>query len=224
MHHLSPFSIHPNPNQDRHMPKFFFAFIGLLVCCNLSPLQAQDSLFVELEMTAITASAFGAYKSAYEKGIQTGDILHMDITGSIPAMGLQLLTDCYEICETHLQDTKSGEQLYLPSNFDAGIMDMIFSPDENSFMVYSAYDGPEYAHFYESRSEIMVYSIREGTGLQAITFSAWFDTRDWSIADIVWIDSDSIALQVYEGEQPQQGRPDTYSYLTTRVNKREDDR
>lgn len=223
MYYLSSFRIYPNPNQDCHMPKFFLAFIGLFIC-NLFPLPAQDSLFVELEMTAISESAFGAYKSAYDKGIQTGDILHMDITGSIPALGLQLLTDCYEICEAHLQDTKSGEQLYLPSNFDAGIMDMIFSPDGNSFMVYSAYDGPGYAHFYESRSEIMVYSIEEGTGLQAIIFSAWFDTQDWSIADIVWVDSDSIALQVYEGEQPQQGRPDTYSYLTTRVNKREDDR
>lgn len=157
-------------------------------------LQEQDFLDKHLEFEEISKSDFTKYQLIYDKGSEPIG----DSKGFFYKLGLALESDCNDICETYLVELLSGRKMLLPSNFDAGIIALPFSPSGNQFIAYSLYDLPNYEDYYAYRSEIIAFRIK-GKGLDAVKPNFTYHSKDWSIEKLVWIDEHSIALETYDG-------------------------
>jgi hypothetical protein len=107
--------------------------------------------------------------------------------------------------------------MQLPCNHDQGILGLKLSPSCNQFIIYACYDLPNYYDYYEFRAEIFGFNIAQGKGLETITPSFEFVTKDWSITDLVWIDDKRIALKVYIDGIPSGGNNFGYKYFKTNL-------
>ncbi len=183
----------------------------LLLMCSFSSLKAQenpDSLLMDLEFTEISETAF--------LEVYTDTEMH-EYVKAFKALGLSIRDTCYEICEEYLVDNNSGEEMYLPSGYDAGVLGLVFSPSAKFMLVYSSYDGPDYDNYYEDRAEFFLFSVKKGKGLSAVKLYGEFYTKDWSIEEIIWIDDKTIALKIYEGPRRGNGVQGGYKYLKTTI-------
>ncbi|UTW61307.1 hypothetical protein KFE98_14980 [bacterium SCSIO 12741] len=184
--------------------------LGLNLCVKAQ--QPEASPLLELETKAITQQDFEQYKNTFDS--YQPPIL--DSNGIIKALNAYLVTNCDEICESHLLD-QDGKVCLLPSDYDSGILGLLFSPDAKQMIVYSSYDGPEYSNFYENRSEILIYEVDTTQGLKGIQYAGSYTTPDWSLEDLTWVNSETLALMVYRGSKTTQGVDGGYEYLSAKM-------
>ncbi len=119
----------------------------------------DDSLFADLELIFIEISKneFQSYKQKYkvECVIDSGQF----IRGS----GLYVSRNCDEICETYLVERTTHRKMLMPSNYDAGIINMLLSTTCKQLIICSSYDGPDFGDYYEYRAEIFLFSVCKKT-------------------------------------------------------------
>jgi len=127
-------------------------------------------------------------------------------------LGLEITFDCFEICESFLVEEESGRSLFLPADFDQGILDAVISPAGNAFVVYSSYDGPEFDNYYDHRAEIHVFNVIGDRGLDAIQFSESFYIRDWSISNLAWFNDQNIYIKTYTESRSFDGQSMDFKY------------
>lgn len=186
----------------------------ITLLCSFSLVKAQnfaDSSSIDLEFETITDAEFEKYTVQYHQKQNIGSIK------SFESLGLLVKDTCYEVCETHLEDVKTGEKLWLPASFDQGILGMSFSPDGNYLMVCSSYDGPDYSNYYSYRAEIVLYKITTDEGLKAVKHFGDYYSLEWSISDFVWINKGTFALKIYEGHKRGNGVEGGYRYLKASI-------
>jgi hypothetical protein len=171
-----------------------------------------DDLYSELALkfTAIQAREFEAYKRAYK----TACIL--DAGQFIRGSALYVSQSCDEVCATYLCEKATNRKMLLPSNYDAGVLKLLLSPACKQLIVCSSYDGPDYADYYEDRAEIFVLDVTTGAGLKGIKPAFRYYTKDWSIADLTWVNDKTIALKIYEGRS---GDSSSVHYVKTVLKK-----
>ena len=161
----------------------------------------EDSLFVNSDsiFQEMTLSEFQGYKNNCQLSWE------IDSGHFIKGSGLNVILACNEVCDTYLKDTSSDKILLMPSGYDAGILAMSLSPACNKLLVCSSYDGPDYADYYEDRAVLFIFNISKEYGLKGIQPAFKFFTKDWSIADIVWVNNKTIALKIYEEQHGRDG-------------------
>lgn len=107
----------------------------------------------------------------------------------------------------------------MPTDYDAGILSMLFSPSCSQLLICSSYDGPDFENYYSHRAEIFVFTVSIGNGLKGIKPALKFYTKDWSIDDIIWINDKTIALKVYEEPRQGDGSSNNYKYYKADIDK-----
>lgn len=110
---------------------------------------------------------------------------------------LDLVHRCEEICESWLMDVKRSHQLILPSSFDQGILGLEFAPNELGFLLYSSYDGPDFQNWIDHRAELFVFTIGAEEGIESIHPAFMWYTSEWSIDQVHYLDTQTLALKVY---------------------------
>ncbi len=167
-----------------------------------SAISWQDRLFIDLKVTPlqITKQEFDTYRKHYKP------------VCNLKALGLSVITTCNEICDTYLIETKSEKKLLLPSYYDSGFSNLLFSPSCDQFIIYASYDSPDYEKYYEHRAGIRVFGITKDPGLKAVKPAFKYDSNDWSIEDLTWINDAAIAVKVYEETRTEQGIGLRYAY------------
>lgn len=169
----------------------------------------SDTLFknLELEFTEISRNIFQGNLKNYKPACD------LDSNGFIKEKGLIYRHTCKDICEDYLIDRKEGVKLVLPSDYDAGITGLLFSPSCNQFIVYSSYDSPDYSEYYEHRAELFGFTITQGQGFKTIKPSFKYYTKDWSVDNVTWTDEHTLALKLYDGQRTESGVNLGYSYF-----------
>ncbi|MBK9048419.1 MAG: hypothetical protein IPL74_17615 [Bacteroidetes bacterium] len=119
----------------------------------------------------------------------------------VEGSGIYVRQFCDEICETYLYEHKTNNRTMLPSDYDSGILGMLFSPSCKQLLVYSSYDGPDYDKYYDHRAELFIFKVAHGEGLNGIRQKLQYYTKLWSIEKLIWVTEKSIALKIYEGEK-----------------------
>ena len=175
----------------------------------------EDSLFVNIDsiFQEISMSKFQRYKNNYKLSCE------IDSGHFIKGSGLNVLHVCDEVCDTYLKEISSNKILLMPSGYDAGILAMSLSPACNKFLVCSSYDGPDYADYYEDRAVLFIFNITKENGLKGIQPACKFFTKDWSIADIVWVNNKTVALKIYEEQHGGDGIDVQFKYFKMDLNK-----
>lgn len=135
-------------------------------------------------------------KDTFEKALFESS-RNPDSKEKFSALGLSVTTNCREICESFLVEEDTGKEMWLPADFDQGIMGISFSPSGTYFMVYSSYDGPDYDNYYDHRAEMHLYAIGKAYGLDAIIYIKSIYTVEWSIDNLTWVNDSSFAVKTY---------------------------
>ena len=169
----------------------------------------DDSLFtdIKLKLIEISKDDFQYYKKSYKTNCE------IDSGGSISGAGLHIVHDCNEICDTYLAEDSTNRKLLLPSGFDAGVMWMLLSPSCNQMIIGSSYDGPDFEEYYNYRSEFSVFNINAIQGLKGVFPKFDFNSKNWSIDDVTWIDENSIALKTYSGRHSDNENVSKFKYF-----------
>jgi len=175
----------------------------------------EDSLFVELDsiFQEISLDEFQNFKNNYKLSCE------IDSGHFIKGFGINVRHFCDEVCDTYLEEKSTNEILLMPSGYDAGILSMSLSPGCNKLLVCSSYDGPDYADYYEDRAVLFIFNITKENGLKGIQPAFKFFTKDWSIADIVWVNNKKVAFKIYEEQHGGDGIDVHYRYFKTELNK-----
>ncbi len=154
-----------------------------------------ESLLIEDRKTDISAEKFNQYLKAAKSKCA------IDSAGNISGTGYALETECKDVCSTYLLNRENGIKTDLACAYDQGIRGVVFSPSCKKLLTYAGYDGPDYTDYYEFRSEIYVYKFHKKSypanspGVIPGIFS-----KQWSIAGVVFIDDNHLALKLYDGE------------------------
>jgi hypothetical protein len=158
-------------------------------------------------------------KKSYYELIQSNDYSSSyDYACYFPAIKSHLIYHCGEgMCEAFLLDNEADVKMVVPCSYDAGPMGILISPSNKRILFYSSYDGADYGKYYSHRSEFSIYQISKGNGIQELQVFITFETGNWSIDEIVWINDNSIALKVYEGEGFGDRIEGEYKYLKTSI-------
>ena len=169
----------------------------------------------KLVFSKISKTAFDQYLLAQTKRTKQQNFI--DSKGYIKTLDLNLTHYCKDICESFLVENKTSKKMTLPSNYDSGMLGMLFSPSEKQFIVFSSYDGPDYTDYYDYRSEIFAFNIIEGKGLEVIQLNWGYFEKDWSIEDLTWINEHTIALKIYRGSRWGDGSQLHFEYFKTSI-------
>ncbi len=169
--------------------------------------QIDDNSFQDLELVLneINMEQFDIYVSSYIKNYVKGC--------GFNKLNLKEKSDCDEICVTYLTENKSNAIYYLPCNYDAGIIGASFSPNCNSLIVCSSYDGSDFDDYYENRAEFYLFNIEGTDGLNSINPLYMYETKEWSISDYVWINNNKIGLKMYSENRWGDGSQVDYKYF-----------
>jgi len=173
----------------------------------------MDSLFKDLSFDTISPAQFEKYLVTNVKRFQDR-LVH---SAGFLKLGIEEITECDQICETYLLDTLSGKTMWLPANYDQGVLGVEFSPSGKQFVVFSSYDGPEFEDYYDHRAEFFVFNIIDGTGLEAIQISFNYVTTDWSIDDITWAGDNKLTIKMYTERRWGDGSHLDFKYLITEI-------
>ena len=191
-------------------------FIGtILVLHSFAILFAQtrDAVtLVDLEFQEISEIKYQEYALAYNHAI--GKAMFLDSNGYISKFDLKMVCACDQTCESYFLEIETGKKMGLPSGYDAGILGLSFTPSGQHFLIFSAYDSPDFKNYYAARSELFVYKM--GEGIDDIERSLSYFSQEWSIEAVVWIDEKSIALKIYTEARWGDGSGVTYKYVKTR--------
>ncbi|MEO5910162.1 MAG: hypothetical protein ABIP95_04695 [Pelobium sp.] len=169
---------------------------------------------VQLKLNEIKENNFLGFLKNYKSNCM------LDSKGFLHGKGFINYNYCDEVCTSYFVDEKKHEKYILPSNYDSGILGILFSPSCNKLVIYSSYDTPDYADYYTERANITCYSITTEQGLSAIKPLFKYDTKDWSIGNITWADDNTLALQLYDGTSPDGDSNSKYRYFKTVINEK----
>jgi hypothetical protein len=134
---------------------------------------------------------------------------------SIPA---HYITQCGEgYCSAFLLDYKTDERFYLDAPFDAGIKGMQLSKNNTYLVVYSSYNGPDYVDYYSTRSSFTLYKINKNKGIKGMTVYYTFNSTEWSIEELIWINNNTLALKVYTEERNGDTLEGNFLYYTVQI-------
>lgn len=174
-----------------------------------------DTLFsdMNLVLTEISKKQFQSYSSKSKISCQ------IDSGQFIKGSGIYVRHDCNEICETYLCEKATNRRMIVPTDYDAGILSMLFSPSCRQLLICSSYDGPDFEEYYNHRAEIFVFTVSTGYGLNGVKPALKFYTKDWSIEDIIWVNDKTIALKVYEERRQGDGSGNNYKYYKADLDK-----
>ena len=172
-----------------------------------------DSLFKNLSFDTISQAEF---EKNLVTNIQNSQNKPSHLAG-FQKLRLEEITKCDQICETYLLDTLTGKTMWLPTNYDQGILGIEFSPSGKQFVVFSSYDGLDFENYYDYRAEFFVFNIVEGTGLDAIQISFNYVTTDWSIDDVTWVGGNKLAIKIYTENRWGDGSQLGFKYLITEI-------
>jgi len=111
----------------------------------------------------------------------------------------------------------NGNKMQLPSNFDAGILGLPFSPSGKHLIVWSSYDRMDYDKYSRYRAEIIAYYILDAKGFKAIKPDFNYYSKSWSIEKLIWINEHSIALKIYYEDRVGDGSKLNYNYVKTKI-------
>ena len=166
---------------------------------------------LELNLVDISEDEFNNYVNSY-------------ISNNLNDCGFDKLnlneeTDCDEICETYLSEINSNKKLYLPCDYDAGILGASFSQNCNKLIVCSSYDGPDFDDYYENRAEFYLFKLVGTGGLNSLQAFLKFATKEWSIEDYVWINDNEIGLKLYSDHRWGDGSQLEYQYFRAYIPK-----
>lgn len=136
----------------------------------------------------------------------------------IPELRSHLILHCGEgACDQILLDTQTDFATTVPSGYDAGPTGMEISPEKNFLLTYSAYDSPDFEEYYEYRSLLYVMTFFDGDGLQGLEYFKEFGTKEYSFAEVIWIDNNTVAIKAYKGQGPKIENDDEFIYLKADV-------
>jgi hypothetical protein len=168
--------------------------------------KTDSSYIVKTKNSVFEISDTISYESSY---------YYKRYISSIPA---HYITHCGEgYCSDFLIDYKTDERFYLDAPFDAGIKGMQLSKNNTYLVVYSTYDGPDYDDYYSTRSSFTLYKIEKNKGLKGMTVYYSFDSTEWSIEELIWINKNTLALKVYTGERNGDTIDGSYLYYTVQI-------
>ncbi len=142
---------------------------------------------------------------------------HKQTSCTLDELGFFVQNECDEICEDYLVDSVAHLKMQLPSDYDAGILGLSASPDCNLILVYSSYDGPDYLDYYENRAEFYLFRLTEDKTLDKVKPVLKYGTKDWSINHIIWINDNTIALQLYQKQRWDDKTDLDYRYFETTI-------
>lgn len=112
--------------------------------------------------------------------------------GFLKPLNKYILTHCGEgYCGTYLLDKKTGKIHNLESPFDTECEIPSLSKNENKLIAFSS-------SVFNQESFISLYKNNKDSNEFEFKFYDSFQTTDWKIKEIIWIDNDSIALKVYD--------------------------
>lgn len=157
----------------------------------------DNSSFADVQLTtSISQKEFKNHKAKYVSGC----VITTDRPVGEP--GFYIIRNCHNICDTYLGEAGTNRKLLLPSTFDAGITNVLPSPDCKKLIVFSSYDMPDYENYYEHRAEFFLFNVIVDKGIEGIKPSAKHFSKKWSLADMTWINNKTIAAKVYENKNP----------------------
>lgn len=172
----------------------------------------SDFQEMELNLFGMTKEKFESYLSTEISDRYINDC-------SLGDLNLKSHSDCDQVCETYLTEFDSNDRMYLPADYDAGILGASFSPDCKNLIVYSTYDGPDYHNYYENRAEFYVFKIVGTHGLRSLQPTFKFSMKDWSIKNLVWINNNEIGLKLYSESRFGDGSQLDFKYFKADIQK-----
>ncbi|WP_405399176.1 hypothetical protein [Maribacter sp. Asnod2-G09] len=148
-----------------------------------------DSLIINKENSFFTLSIKNTEKK-FSCGIDFNNCTYYK--GYLNSLNKYVLTYCGVLyCGTSLLDKNTGIQNYLESPFDTECETPSLSKDKNKLISYSS-------SVFDKESFIGLY--KKNTETQEIDFENYetFNTSDWRINEIIWVDDNFIALKIYD--------------------------
>jgi hypothetical protein len=168
--------------------------------------KTDSSFIVKTKNSIFEISDTISYESSY---------YYKRFISSIPA---HYITHCGEgYCSAFLLDYKTDERFYLDAPFDAGIKGMQLSKNKTYLVVYSSYDGPDYDDYYATRSTFTFYKIKKNKGIKGMIVYYSFESTEWSIEELIWINNNTLALKVYTGERNGDKIEGSFLYYTVKI-------
>lgn len=82
--------------------------------------------------------------------------------------------------------------------YDNGNFSLHISPSDEKMMIASSIDAYTFKEFYDARSIITIYDIKNIEHLNDMKYAYEFTTKDWEIYQIYWIDNNAFVLQVFD--------------------------
>lgn len=171
--------------------------------------QNQKFQEADLNLVPITEDEFNKQEVNYiRNSFKNCDFGYLNLTEE---------TECDEICETYLIERESNRRMYLPCNYDAGIIGASFSPNCNQLIVCSTYDNSYYDNYYNNRAEIYLYQIVGNDGLNSLKSTYQFSFKEWSIDHYVWMNNSEIGLMLYSEDRSGDGRNMKFQYFKASI-------
>tara|TARA_R110002049_G_scaffold199382_3_gene369498 strand:+ start:2951 stop:3529 length:579 start_codon:yes stop_codon:yes gene_type:complete len=184
----------------------------LCLAVNLSAQTEKDSLYIDLNFKSISKVAFTDYLLKDVKRVTNEK--ESDST-FFKKRGLTFIEYCDQICESGLKEDETGKELWIAGSFDLGALSISFSKDRTYLLVCSSYDGSDYDNYYDFRADINIYKVTNNKGLKGIQPYLIFQTKDYSIEDIVWVNKNTLAIKIYTEDRTGNGENLKFKYLKT---------
>ncbi len=188
-------------------------------CTCIFSLRAQPDrveLFNDLKVEEITYQEYSQIEQLYDVNRKQNSFI--DSVGYISHLNLYLIGDCNEICEDYLYNPVTKDSLDISLDYDQGFQGLLFSPSGNQLIIFGSYDGPDYTDYYYSRSVIHSYTANSKNESSPLVLHKRYSIFNWSIEDLFWINEDSIALMVYQGDKSTTGVTSPYQYFKVLLN------
>ncbi|MEO1513431.1 MAG: hypothetical protein AAFV95_00415 [Bacteroidota bacterium] len=186
-------NISPNPSEPIAKLKLSFAKIDEETY-EAHRQQYSNQLMVDSTIVNEAGGEFSLPVDGEEKTFRCG-ANHQDCTyyrGFLTPLNQYVLTHCGTgYCITYLLDKASGLTTNLPSPYDSECDIPSLSKDQKKLLIFAS------SVFY-TESFIALYERDDKT--QKIDFGRYdsYESTDFRIKEIIWIDSQSIALKVFD--------------------------
>jgi len=112
--------------------------------------------------------------------------------GFIKSLNKYVLTYCGQgYCGTYLLDKNTGETNSLESPFDSECESPVLSKNESQLIAFSS-------SVFDTNSFLSLYENNPKTKIIDFTIYKFFNSSEWKINEIIWIDEKTIALIIYD--------------------------